>query len=234
MPGERAAQPPGRRRVRRAARRPARTRRRRGAPRAAWRRRSSPLPARRPARRTSGPASAPRFAPRHGTDRAELLRHADIAMYLSKTRKTELEVYVPEEDRHSRERHRAGRPAPGAIEGDQLVLHFQPKVELATRPVTGVEALVRWRHPDRGMLGPNEFLPLAEQHGLMRRLTLQVLRQALRSAGGWRSRHRAADRREHLRGQPARPRLPQRRRRGDRPPRRRPRARSSSSSRRTR
>jgi diguanylate cyclase (GGDEF)-like protein len=124
--------------------------------------------------------------PRHGSDRAELLRHADIAMYLSKTRKTELEVYVPEEDVHSRDRIELAGQLPDAIEQDQLVLFFQPKVELATGHVTGVEALVRWRHPDRGMLGPNEFLPLAEQHGLMRRLTLQVVRQALGQQAAWR------------------------------------------------
>ena len=124
--------------------------------------------------------------PRDGTSRAELLRHADIAMYQSKTRKTELEVYVPEEDRHSRERIELAGQLPAAIDRDELVLHFQPKVELATGHVTGAEALVRWRHPSRGMLGPNEFLPLAEQHGLMRRLTLQVLRQALRQQAAWR------------------------------------------------
>jgi diguanylate cyclase (GGDEF)-like protein len=125
-------------------------------------------------------------APRHGSDRAELLRHADIAMYLSKTRKTELEVYVPEEDRHSRDRIELAGQLPDAIERGQLVLYFQPKVELASGQVTAVEALVRWQHPERGMLGPNEFLPLAEQHGLMRRLTLQVLRQALGQQAAWR------------------------------------------------
>ena len=124
--------------------------------------------------------------PRHGSDRAELLRHADIAMYLSKARKTELEVYVPEEDRHSRDRIELAGQLPDAIDRGQLVLFFQPKVELASGQVTAVEALVRWQHPERGMLGPNEFLGLAEQHGLMRRLTLQVLRQALDQQAAWR------------------------------------------------
>jgi diguanylate cyclase len=126
------------------------------------------------------------IAPRHGTDRALLLRHADVAMYQAKTRQTEIEVYEPGEDRHSRDRIELAGQLPDAIDHDQLVLHFQPKVELSSGRVAGVEALVRWRHPERGMLGPNEFLPLAEQHGLMRRLTLEVLRQALRQQADWR------------------------------------------------
>jgi len=126
------------------------------------------------------------IAPQHGADRALLLRHADVAMYQAKTRQTELEIYEPGEDRHSRERIELAGQLPDAIDHDQLVLHFQPKVELSSGRVAGVEALVRWRHPERGMLGPNEFLPLAEQHGLMRRLTLEVLRQALRQQAEWR------------------------------------------------
>jgi diguanylate cyclase (GGDEF)-like protein len=126
------------------------------------------------------------IAPQHGSDRALLLRHADVAMYEAKTRQTEIEVYKPGEDRHSRERIELAGQLPDAIDHEQLVLHFQPKVELSSGRVAGVEALVRWRHPERGMLGPNEFLPLAEQHGLMRRLTLEVLRQALDQQAEWR------------------------------------------------
>ena len=107
-------------------------------------------------------------------------------MYLSKTRKTELEVYVPEEDRHSRDRIELAGQLPTRSRAGSSSCYFQPKVELASGQVTGVEALVRWQHPERGMLGPNEFLPLAEQHGLMRRLTLQVLRQALDQQAAWR------------------------------------------------
>ncbi len=152
------------------------------------------------------------IAPLHGTDRALLLRHADVAMYQAKTRQTEIEVYAPGEDRHSRERIELAGQLPDAIDHDQLVLHFQPKVELSSGRVAGVEALVRWRHPERGMLGPNEFLPLAEQHGLMRRLTLRGAAPGPASAGRVAAqRHRAADGGEHLGGQPARPALPQRR-----------------------
>jgi diguanylate cyclase len=126
------------------------------------------------------------IAPVHGAERATLLRHADIAMYSAKSRRTDLEIYEPDEDEHSRERIELGGRLPDAIEHDELVLHFQPKVELASARVTGVEALVRWRHPERGLLGPREFLPLAEQHGLMHRLTLHVLGLALRQQAAWR------------------------------------------------
>jgi diguanylate cyclase len=126
------------------------------------------------------------IAPVHGADRATLLRHADIAMYSAKARRTDIEIYAPDEDEHSRERIALGGRLPDAMELDELVLHFQPKVELTTGRVTGVEALVRWRHPERGLLGPREFLPLAEQHGLMHRMTLHVLGLALRQQAAWR------------------------------------------------
>ena len=73
-----------------------------------------------------------------------------------------------------------------ALDRDELVVHYQPKLDLHTRTVTGVEALVRWQHPTRGLLYPDTFLPLAEQAGLMRRLTLTVLEIAVRQADQWR------------------------------------------------
>jgi diguanylate cyclase len=74
-----------------------------------------------------------------------------------------------------------------ALYGDQLVLHYQPKLTLATGQVTGVEALVRWQHPQRGLLYPDAFLPLAEAAGLMSALTTVVLDQALRQCAAWRA-----------------------------------------------
>jgi EAL domain-containing protein (putative c-di-GMP-specific phosphodiesterase class I) len=72
-----------------------------------------------------------------------------------------------------------------AIEAEQLVLHYQPIVHLPTGEVTGVEALVRWQHPERGIVAPTDFLPLAEQHDLMAPLTRWVLRTAARQTAAW-------------------------------------------------
>ncbi|MDQ2742127.1 MAG: EAL domain-containing protein, partial [Chloroflexota bacterium] len=74
-----------------------------------------------------------------------------------------------------------------AIEQDQLFLQYQPKLNLADGRVAGVEALVRWRHPQRGIIPPDQFVPLAEQIGLIRPLTLWVLNEALRQCSEWRS-----------------------------------------------
>src|SRR5207237_1652877 len=74
-----------------------------------------------------------------------------------------------------------------AISDNELVLHYQPIVEVPSRRLTGAEALVRWRHPERGLVSPLEFIPEAEASGLIRRLTFWVLREALLQANVWRS-----------------------------------------------
>lgn len=73
-----------------------------------------------------------------------------------------------------------------AIEENELVLHYQPIVEVPTRKLAGVEALVRWKHPERGLVSPDEFLPEAEATGLIRRLTFWVLREAMLQSNVWR------------------------------------------------
>jgi diguanylate cyclase len=92
-------------------------------------------------------------------------------------------VYLASRDRHSRERLALLGELPAAIDAAQLVLHYQPKAELPTGAVHGVEALVRWEHPRRGLLTPGHFLPLAEQSGLTRALTAFVLDRALSEIG---------------------------------------------------
>jgi EAL domain-containing protein (putative c-di-GMP-specific phosphodiesterase class I) len=89
------------------------------------------------------------------------------------------EVYLPARDRHSRERLALVGELGDAIAAGQLVLHYQPKADLPGGAVRGVEALVRWQHPARGLLTPGHFLPLAEQSGLTRALTAFVLDRAL-------------------------------------------------------
>jgi diguanylate cyclase (GGDEF)-like protein len=121
--------------------------------------------------------------PNHAADPIGLLQRADVAMYEAKRMRTGHEVYLASRDRHSRERLALIGELGAAIAAGQLVLHYQPKAELATGVVRGVEALVRWQHPRRGLLTPAHFLPLAEQSGLTRALTAFVLERALSEIG---------------------------------------------------
>ena len=121
--------------------------------------------------------------PEHSRDALGLLQRADVAMYEAKRMRTGHEVYLPGRDRHSRERLALVGELHGALEAGELVLHYQPKAEIRTGAVRSVEALVRWQHPERGLLGPGHFLPLVEQSGLTRALTAFVLDRALAEIG---------------------------------------------------
>jgi diguanylate cyclase (GGDEF)-like protein len=124
--------------------------------------------------------------PDHAPDFELLLQRADVAMYLAKERRSGTERYVAEADRNSPERLALLgelRRAPGA---GQLELHFQPKVALADGRTAGVEALLRWRHPEQGMIPPEEFIPMAERSYLMHDLTRWVVEAAIAQAATWR------------------------------------------------
>jgi EAL domain-containing protein (putative c-di-GMP-specific phosphodiesterase class I) len=124
--------------------------------------------------------------PQHGEDAEGLLQRADVAMYQAKQARTGFQAYDPGRDRHSRERLTLMAELRRALERDELVLHYQPKVVLETGRVAGVEALVRWQHPVHGLRGPGAFLPHAEHTALMKPLTLHVLRTALTDLARWR------------------------------------------------
>ena len=114
-----------------------------------------------------------------GARAEELLRNADIAMYSAKTNaKGGIRVFEAELHRLAVDRLELGSELVHAIGDGQLVLDYQPIVELASERITGVEALVRWRHPTRGLLGPGQFIPLAEETGAIVGLGAWVLRQA--------------------------------------------------------
>jgi diguanylate cyclase (GGDEF)-like protein len=117
--------------------------------------------------------------PEHAGDAMGLLQRADVAMYQAKRMRTGHEVYLAGRDRHSRQRLALVGELGSALQAGQLVLHYQPQADLRTGAVRGVEALVRWEHPERGLLGPGHFLPLVEQSGLTRALTAFVLDRAL-------------------------------------------------------
>jgi diguanylate cyclase (GGDEF)-like protein/PAS domain S-box-containing protein len=123
--------------------------------------------------------------PQHGTDPDALLRRADIAMYVAKRQQSGFVVYHADDDYHTPDRLRLLGELRSAIANGELVLHYQPQVDLKTREVIRVEALVRWQHPQRGLLMPGQFISLAEQSGLMAPLSRWVIRSALQQCQVW-------------------------------------------------
>jgi diguanylate cyclase (GGDEF)-like protein len=125
-------------------------------------------------------------APQHGDDFDGLLQHADIAMYTAKESHAGFAMYSYELNTHTTSRLQLlGDLRRAMVETDQIVLHFQPKVNLQSGQTIGVEALVRWQHPVRGLLGPGEFISTAEGTGIIRPLTWLVLRKALEQVASW-------------------------------------------------
>jgi diguanylate cyclase (GGDEF)-like protein len=123
--------------------------------------------------------------PDHGEDVETLLQRADVAMYIAKADHSGCELYSSERDEYSPDRLALVGELRQAIDGRELVLHYQPKANLESGQITGVEALVRWQHPTRGLLSPDHFIPLAERTGLIRELTHTVLDAALHQLKNW-------------------------------------------------
>ena len=126
--------------------------------------------------------------PVDGEDAATLLKHADAAMYLAKEKgKNKLQFYTAElADMAARQFELESALRLGLVR-DELVLHFQPKVSVADGTILGLEALVRWHHPARGLVPPDEFVPLAEERGLIVPLGRWVLQATCRQIRDWRS-----------------------------------------------
>jgi diguanylate cyclase (GGDEF)-like protein len=126
------------------------------------------------------------LAPDHGRSSELLLREADVALYVAKERRGIAAFYEPERDRTSLERVALANDLRDALDGaGGLFTVYQPKCDALTGQVTGVEALVRWAHPDHGVLPPSAFVPLAEHLGLLDRLTHLVLEESLAAARAW-------------------------------------------------
>jgi EAL domain-containing protein (putative c-di-GMP-specific phosphodiesterase class I) len=123
--------------------------------------------------------------PTHGEDAETLVQRADVAMYLAKDQRCGVSFYDPTADPHDPHRLALVDQLRSAIAAEELDLHYQPKFDLADMHIGGVEALVRWRHPTLGMLPPDEFIPVAEHTGLIKPLTLLVLRKAARQCRAW-------------------------------------------------
>ena len=128
--------------------------------------------------------------PEHGDRVAKLLRAADVAMYLGKESLAGYTFFNPASDKDDDGGKRLTLIGElrGALERRELILYYQPKVELPGGRVTGVEALVRWQHHRGGLLTPDEFIPLLEQSSLLRQVTLYLVEMALRDCGSWRAR----------------------------------------------
>jgi predicted signal transduction protein with EAL and GGDEF domain len=123
--------------------------------------------------------------PDNGTDMNVLLRRADIAMYVAKRSNLGFALYDEKHDQHSAERLSLMSELRQAVEHDQLTLYYQPKVDLATHRVKYVEALVRWDHPTRGFVAPDQFIPFAEQTGYIKTISRWVADKAIAQCAEW-------------------------------------------------
>lgn len=125
------------------------------------------------------------LAPLHGRDRNDLLRAADVAMYEAKDRRSGPVVYDPAFDANTPTRLALLGELRRALQGDELFMVYQPKVNLRAGGDVSVEALVRWQHPTRGLLSPDQFIPIAESTSLIMLLSLHTLEQSISQARRW-------------------------------------------------
>ena len=123
--------------------------------------------------------------PEHGDAPELLLQHADIAMYVAKSRRSGIEMYAAERNQHTRRRLAVLNQLRPALSRGELTLHYQPQVDMQTGMPRGVEALLRWHHPELGNVSPGEFIGLAENTGFIRQLSDFVLAEAIDQARRW-------------------------------------------------
>lgn len=124
--------------------------------------------------------------PEHAESPATLLQRAEIAMYVAKEKRLPCALYSHQQNRYSLLRLSLMSELRGAIDRNELVLHYQPKLDIREQRVSGVECLVRWQHPVHGLIFPDDFIPLAEQTGNIRYLTAWAIRTALTQCARWR------------------------------------------------
>ncbi|HEX8055760.1 MAG TPA: GGDEF domain-containing phosphodiesterase, partial [Novosphingobium sp.] len=126
------------------------------------------------------------MAPQDGVDANNLLRYADLALYCAKSdQRGTVRRFDPEMDAAAQEKARTENDLRRAVRHGELVIHYQPLIDLATNQIIGYEALLRWNHPERGMLYPDSFIGLAEEIGMIDVIGQYVLQAACREAATW-------------------------------------------------
>ena len=134
----------------------------------------------------SGASVGIALAPQHGSTPEELMKHADLALYSAKTSGRGAYIaYRPEHSQTTGNRRNLERDLRLALSKGQLELHYQPIVDLKKTAATSFEALMRWHHPELGTIAPGEFIPLAEETGLIVEMGAWALKQACKDATGW-------------------------------------------------
>lgn len=123
--------------------------------------------------------------PDHGDNAGALMSRADVAMYCAKRSSTGFLFYDPKTDPHTQERLQLSSDLRHALERNEFVLHFQPQIDIQSVSVLGVEALIRWNHPEHGLILPDHFIPFAESTGLIGPITEWVLHAAIRQCKAW-------------------------------------------------
>lgn len=123
--------------------------------------------------------------PDHGAEASTLMQRADVAMYVAKRSGSGFAVYSADQDPYDVNRVVMMGELRQAVENAQLSVFYQPKVRIATRQLTGFEALIRWEHPRRGWIPPSEFIPMAERTGLIKKVTATVLDEVLDRLASW-------------------------------------------------
>ena len=126
------------------------------------------------------------LAPEHGIDPVDLLKRADLALYAVKSGgRNDYRLFQPEMLEAAQSQQTAESELRDAVEREEFELHYQPVMDAKTLRISGAEALIRWRHPTRGLIGPNQFIPLAESTGLIVPLGDWVLQRACADAASW-------------------------------------------------
>ncbi len=134
---------------------------------------------------TAGGSLGISLFPVHGQDPEILLRRADIAMYRAKEKRGTFAIFDSEADRKGRDHILLQNDLRNTLKEEALDVHFQPKINCITKKVEGAEALARWFHPVRGLISPGLFIPIAEDSGLIKSLTMVVLKKSIHQASLW-------------------------------------------------
>lgn len=126
--------------------------------------------------------------PEHGDRVDKLLQHADVAMYVSKRSNTGYRIYDPSQDKDNMGRLALSNDLRQALNNEELMVYYQPKLDMKTGLTYGVEALVRWNHQERGFIPPDQIIYIAEHTGLIKELTHWVLKESISQCSHWNSR----------------------------------------------